>query len=158
MLFGLIPLLLRIDSLKLVIKIVELRTDPLNLLENKLKSFQNGIEFMLPKHYNLLVFHLLLLLPFVYFLFLLLLLLLLLVVIMDCCLLLNLLLCLHFLGLVWWLVSYNWHGFRLLSLVYLRLLPLGLLSRNAHWLRCYVLLLYLVLGYRWICGRWICLS
>lgn len=60
-LFCLIPLFLGVHVLKLIVETVKLGTDPLYFLEDQLKSLQDGVELMLPKHYYLLVLHLLLL-------------------------------------------------------------------------------------------------
>lgn len=106
---------------------------------------------MLPKHYNLLVFHLLLLLALISFLVLFLLL-----TIMWACVLLILLLYSIFLGFVWWLVSYNWHWLWLLQPNYLPRLSLYLLSLHSHCFS-YVLLLNLMLRNHRIWRSWMSL-
>lgn len=64
MLFCLIPFFFRIDSSKLLVQMLEIDPKALHLLKNKLESLQYSVELMLPKHYNLLIFHVLLLLSF----------------------------------------------------------------------------------------------
>ena len=71
-LFGFVPLFLRIDSPEFFVEMLEIDSESFHLLENELESFQNGVELVLPEHDNLLVLHVLLLLSFLSFLVLLL--------------------------------------------------------------------------------------